>query len=242
MKITRARLFQLVVILFTPLTALAAAATDVAPIKPANITYSITPDLRRCPSPLCGGWFITPVNMLTMGLLSETETLKMASAVSPAAMYVADLEFSCTQWSEAEKAEFAHAALQGAALVSGQMIERPSAAASNGFINLFVVRDAFTAASKNLPVGPYLSVQPSGITCVTTPCPYFSADVVNSNMVYEFHDLTFAKAGLSAEEEQAARAQLASGALLVTGVAGQTGAGTGINVTQVFWAYPPKKN
>lgn len=243
------RLFSSLGALFFSLCLQSAQAADpTVAVKRVNITYSIAKDLRLCASPVCGGWYVTPVNILTMGLMSEAETQAALASVVPTATYVSDLTFGCTQWSDAEIAAFTQAAERGTALVSGQVIDQGEITVYGGKqpLKTFLVRDAYTAATKNAAFGTYLNVQNSGIVCVTTPCPYYSADVLNSNLLYDFHDLSFAKAGLTAEEEQAARAQLATGGLLITGLSqpyqGQAGTGTSISATQVFWPFPPKKN
>ena len=59
-----------------------------------------------------------------------------------------------------------------------------------------------------------------------------------------FDELVFDKAGLDREQEAVAWKTVASDGLVITGVKyesqGQTGPGTGISVTKVFFVFPGK--
>ena len=112
-------------------------------------------------------------------------------------------------------------------------------------ISTLNVQFAWTSPTKTNPVGPYLKVSSSGIVCITTPCPYFTAKLINNDYVVNYHELIFERAELDREQEARAWQAVSSDGLVVTGVRffpeGQTGTGVGISATKVFFPFGGKK-
>jgi hypothetical protein len=208
--------------------------------------FSVRRDLRRCAAPACGGWWVTPVNA-TSGLLTETPlTAVDAPLPKPVPEYVAQFEFGCVQWSDEQISRFSSLAETGTALVSGRLTG-PSPATTDAALNQYaslVVRDAFSAATATTPSGSFFSLRTSGIVCITSPCPSYQADLLNTNLSQELHDIAFAKEFSDAQLLRARSAIGASG-LVVSGshstFNGQAGQGVRLDINQIFWPYPPVK-
>jgi hypothetical protein len=202
-------------------------------------TYSIKPDLRKCAFPLCGGWFLTPVNQYSLLPQTDDEAYQ-SSLLLPNSIYVAYINYKRLGLTERQIAEFQTYASTSQALLSGNIITTPNP--SSFVTNTLIANGAWTAANKTEAMGPYLKVTSSGIVCITTPCSYFVANVINSNYNFNFDELNLAKAELTREQEAQAWRAVASKGLVMTGVKyasqGQVGAGLGISATKVFFAFP----
>jgi hypothetical protein len=212
-------------------------------IKPEHpgTTNTVKPDNRRCAFPMCGGWFITPVNQYSLALETEDEAYQNASLL-PNSTYVAYINYKRLGLTEKQIAELEANMHAGQALLRGTVVKTPSTDRIS--TNTLVTNGAWVGANKTVALGPYLNISSSGIVCITTPCPYYNAGLINSGYVFPFHELTFAKAELNREQEAQAWQAVATGGLVMTGVRfvsqGMTGTGTGISATKVFFAFPPK--
>lgn len=229
---------------------LAAQAQTIISPEPTGTTYSVKPDYRKCAFPMCGGWFLTPVNQYSIQLQNEDEAYQSA-ALLPNSIYVAYINYKRLGLTEKQIAELNSAIhseqvlLRGILInspISGRVITRSKTLAANG---------AWISANKNPAVGPYLKISSTGIVCITTPCPYFKAALLNSDYTREFHDLSLEKAELDREQEAQAWQAISTEGLVMTGTTYETtgfdesgaepGKGIGISATQVFFAFPAKK-
>lgn len=216
-------------------------AQEVIKPEPQGTTYTVKPDYRRCAFPLCGGWFLTPVNQYSLALETEDEAYQNASLL-PNSIYVAYINYRRLGLTEKQVAELNENINAGQALLRGSIINTPSTALIN--TKTLVVNGAWTGANKTVALGPYLNVSSSGIVCITTPCPYYNAALINTQYLFQFHELTFAKAELDRVQEAQAWQAVASKGLVMTGIKyesqGMTGTGIGISATKVFFAFPPQ--
>jgi hypothetical protein len=100
----------------------------------------------------------------------------------------------------------------------------------------------WVAANDNAPMGPYLNVRSTGIVCITTPCPYYEAEVLNSDYRTPVHELDLKRAELTDKQTEQAWHEVNGRGLILTGVRfpsqGQTGTGVGIAATKVFFTFP----
>jgi hypothetical protein len=225
------------------------AQTIISP-EPIGTIYNVKPDYRKCAFPMCGGWFLTPVNQYSIQLQNEDEAYQSA-ALLPNSIYVAYINYKRLGLTEKQIAELNSAIhseqvlLRGTLInspISGRVITRSKTLAANG---------AWISANKNPAVGPYLKITSTGIFCITTPCPYFKAALLNSDYTREFHDLSLEKAELDREQEAQAWQAISTEGLVITGTTYETtgfdetgaepGKGIGIAATKVFFAFPAKK-
>lgn len=212
-------------------------------IKPdSGVTYIVKQDYRKCAFPMCGGWFLTPVNQYSLTLQTEDEAYASA-ALLPNSIYVAYINYK-RMGLTAKQIEELQAAIR-----AEQALLKGTVTATDSRSKTLVATNAWVGANKNTAVGPYLNVTSTGIVCITTPCPYFKANVINTGYSTEFHDLSFEKSGLDDNQILQAWTAISTGGLVLTGTRyastgfDETGApprtGVGIAATKVFFAYPP---
>ncbi|HTF95416.1 MAG TPA: DUF6748 domain-containing protein [Cellvibrio sp.] len=221
------------------------AQTIIKP-EPTGTTYTVKPDYRKCAFPMCGGWFLTPVNQYSLYLQTENEAHESA-ALLPNTLYVAYINYKRLGLDEKQIAELEAAMRSEQALLRGNITANKLSSRAQ----TLVVNGAWVGANKNTPIGPYLNISSTGIVCITTPCPYFKANIINSDYSSEFHDLSLEKAYLDREQEAQAWQAISTTGLIITGTkyessgfnpsGAEPGKGVGIAATKVFFAFPPKK-
>lgn len=229
---------------------LSAHAQKIISPEPTGTTYIVKPDYRKCAFPMCGGWFLTPVNQYSIQLQTEDEAYQSA-ALLPNSIYVAYINYKRLGLTEKQIAELDSAIHSEQALLRGTVINSPISGRVTTRSKTLVANGAWVGANKNTPVGPYLKISSTGIVCITTPCPYFKAALINSGYTSEFHDLSLEKAALDREQEAQAWQAISTDGLVITGTTYETtgfdetgakpGKGLGIAATKVFFAFPAKK-
>ncbi len=240
----------LLVAVCASLCSLGAQAQTVISPEPTGTTYIVKPDYRKCAFPLCGGWFLTPVNQYSLQLETEDEAYQNA-ALLPNSIYVSYINYKRLGLTEKQIAELEIAIQSEQALLRGTVVNSPASGSVITRTKTLVANGAWVGANKNTPVGPYLKISSTGIVCITTPCPYFKAALINSTYTSEFHDLSLEKAALDREQEAQAWQAISTDGLVITGTTYETtgfdetgaapGKGVGIAATKVFFAFPAKK-
>jgi hypothetical protein len=124
----------------------------------AKAYYRISPDLRLCLFPLCGGYFVSQVNH---------ELTRCADGTLQEACYVAEIDWSAIDLEGDE----------GARLVLGKLRKRNYP----GFGPLGVLRPevAWRPATDAPPEGTWYGLQDNGILCITFPCYNIDERVLN---------------------------------------------------------------
>jgi Domain of unknown function (DUF6748) len=206
--------------------AIAASITQAAP-APQDLVYRLRGDPRLCPSPVCGGFWVTRVNAVHTRCADDTDR---------AACYVAAVDVSALPPAQQRR-------LQGVlerSLVRG----RYAPADFEGFPQLrkLAVDEAWLAATSAPWAGVVYRVVDTGRRCITSPCYSLRAARVNGVVSVRLSDLDLS--GVRAPTLTArARATLKRGRLLVAGVvravpdAGPAGTGRVLAATQ-FWLSP----
>lgn len=144
-----------------------ASSSPIEPMRAGNdstlgdneIFFTIKPDLRRCASPMCGGFFVRRVN------LAKT---RCADGRSATECYVSDIDWNGQAQVEPKKA-----------LLRGTIIVRNDK--RFGKLGTLKVSESWRAASENMPVGEYFRVNDRGLRCITFPCPTHSEARLNSS-------------------------------------------------------------
>ena len=119
--------------------------------------YSFRRDLRRCASPLCGGYFIRLVNQSRM---------RCANNRFQRECYVANIEWDGHTQPDNERA-----------LLRGSMHTRGD---RNGRFGVLRVSEVWHAASSNQSGGTFYRVRDRGIRCITHPCETHHEATLNS--------------------------------------------------------------
>jgi len=207
-----------------------------------TLVYSVAPDYRRCVFPLCGGYWLTPVNRVSTHVPSLDEA-DAGVIIEPSPIYVASIEFAKLGLSSAQITEFKGLIGEGRALVSGVLSDFEWA--YNTFdVQMLTATGVWGSANNNAPVGSFLEVSSSGIVCITTPCPYYNAQQINTFYSFLFHELNFDRAELTSSQLLLAQSLVSKKSLILTGTRfvsqGVAGNGVGIAATQVFFPFPSK--
>jgi hypothetical protein len=130
------------------------ASLEAIPAEPDSLAstsafYSVRQDLRRCVSPICGGFFVKRVNL---------PLTRCANGLYLAECYVAEID-----WNGQPQVD------DGKALLRGTVIAKTY----DRFGNLGVLRvtEAWQAVSDSKPSGAFYRVRDRGLRCITFPCP-----------------------------------------------------------------------
>ena len=154
--------------------------------------YSVVPDLRKCVSPLCGGYFVKSVNSKVTACAdgSQQESCYVAG-VSPAL----ELPSNVTEF-----------------LVLGRLNSK----LFEGFGDLgeLVVTDVFQAKGVATKVSRFWGISNNGVLCITTPCFSFDAQRLNRSKEVLISEIDFSMSELSRKEIDAAWQQISEGETL----------------------------
>ncbi|MDP2904459.1 MAG: hypothetical protein Q8N96_15355 [Methylovulum sp.] len=154
--------------------------------------YTFRPDLRKCLSPLCGGYFVKAVN--------RTLT-RCPDGSLQAECYVASL-------TNRKKLD-----LSSASLLQGAI--RPKIYQGFGNLGIFSLQAAFSPATKAVGAGLFVGLENNGIVCITTPC--FSADqyLLNRNKIRMISGIDLQAVGATGTVLNDALAIMANGGVLI---------------------------
>lgn len=216
------------------------AQPAVTPLPMLEKTYQIKPDYRKCAYPMCGGYFLTPVNQFAIQLQDDAQAYA-TSLLLPENIYVASINYKRLGLSKKEIAEVESAIRSTrSALIQGKVKRGTLSTGSS------LVAQSVWVGANNLPAfGPYLTISSSGIMCITSPCPSFLASLINTSYSSKFHEVNFEKAELDREQEAKAWQEISTKGLVMTGVKydyeGFAGPGIGIAATKVFFSFPDRR-
>lgn len=205
--------------------------------------YTIEPDYRKCAAPYCGGWWLTRVNQYSIAVDADVLDYSIVPIV-PSPVYVAEIDYRALGLSDREIYEFENLIRAGKAFIRGVLKPYSFPTFNRSRLQTLAATGTWVAANDNLAIGPYLNVRSTGIVCITTPCPYFEAGVLNSNFRTPVHELNFRRAELTDKQTELAWHEVNGKGLILTGVKfesqGQTGTGLGIAATKVFFTFPAR--
>ncbi|RYY75102.1 MAG: hypothetical protein EOO52_12415 [Gammaproteobacteria bacterium] len=212
------------------------------PVKDIGTTYTVSPDTRDCAAPLCGGWILKAVNQIAPRVQTEDEAYQ-TSLLAANTIYVSKIDYKGLGLKPKQVEEFEVNIRSGQALIAGKVVSRPAPGQQR--TDVLDAKAVWVSPNKAPAIGPYLKVSSSGIVCVTTPCPYFTVKVVNNTYTVNYDGLIFDRAELDSEQEARAWQAVSGEGLVLAGhryyPEGETGTGTGISATKVFFSYPTKK-
>ena len=175
-----------------------------APASPGNGTYyTVHPDLRRCASPLCGGYFVSRVNQ---------QTTRCANGSWRRECYVAEID-----WNGAAQVE------GRGALLRGNVIAKKFPPYGN--LGAFRVSESWQAASDKQPTGLFYRVRDRGVRCITHPCLTHVATRLNSGISRNIAGVDLEGAGANGDLVSRAAAAMTEAAGVL--VAGNTSVVTG---------------
>jgi len=153
-------------------------------------------DLRKCASPMCGGYFVQRVNKLTT---------KCVDGIYRESCYVAQIDFGALEDGSAD-------------LLRGTLGKSPD----NGF-GLFTATEAYRGAyehdsSDALPSKAFYRVTDRGLRCIKAPCPQYHRAKLNQSYASNFDGLDLSQSGANDQQQDAAYEALYAGGLYATGL------------------------
>jgi len=119
--------------------------------------FIIRPDMRKCASPMCGGYFVKQVNQ---------PTTRCANGRNMTECYVADID-----WNGAPEVDAKQALVRGSLVTRGDR---------NGKYGTLKVTETWESTSSDKPLGDYYRVRDLGIRCIAAPCETHSEFKLNT--------------------------------------------------------------
>lgn len=193
---------------------LAAAATSAPTASPGTI-FRVRPDLRMCPSPTCGGFWVSRAN----------RTMTCADGKARAWCHVL----------EAKLPGLATVRRDETILARGHI--STIGASPAGAVERFVATQVWRPATRATAIGAVYLVSDNGIRCVRAPCPSLRVLTVNTTRAVNAADLDLTGAAASPSLERKAQTAIMNGGLLVAGKLQELSDVTRVVVaTQFFFA------
>ena len=157
--------------------------------------YLARPDLRKCASPMCGGYFIRRVNS---GLTPCVNGRQMSEC------YVTTID-----WNGLAEAEINKALLRGSIVAKGNR---------NGRYGVLKVTEIWVAADDDKPYGDFYRVRDLGIRCIAAPCLTHQEAKLNTVSVRKIAGVDLTEAGVPKEAiEQGQTAMTSTNGIIVAG-------------------------
>jgi hypothetical protein len=210
--------------------AAASAATAHSP-HGVSTFFEVRRDARLCPSPACGGWFVSRVNR------SMTDCAPRRTARE---CYVAELELGLLRLSAAERASLERALATGRALLRGSIVPLPR---TNRWRRLLVL-EGWVGYGKGTARQPIRRLEDNGVRCVTTPCFSLHASVLNGTAHEDVSGIDLDNTGAPRSVVERALNSLTTTSVLAAGPTLPADDGGRAVVAQRFWLLatrPPER-
>jgi hypothetical protein len=138
--------------------------------------FEVWTDVRRCASPVCGGFFLHRLNR------TSTVCHNGASAWN---CYVPELDWSQSDLSDELQTTLLEAANRDAlssgavALVRGRLA--PKTVTGFGNMGRFIVTEAWVAENDSVSDGVFVKAHDNGVRCIQAPCPTVTEKALNTS-------------------------------------------------------------
>jgi hypothetical protein len=201
--------------------------------EPNRTWYTVTPDRRLCPSPLCGGYVVKRVNR---------QNTICADGTRAPSCYVAELDLSSSSGFSPEQQSDVRRAI-GHALVRATIDSKPLP--PFGDLGVLRVQEAWIGHERIAASGTFVRAKNSGIVCIAFPCP--TVDLMRLNRAKASLRIAGVDLGDVTDDPADGYAQLnAPEGLLVAGtlvpVSGPAGAGRELAATEYYLPVLPAKD
>lgn len=211
----------LILALFLGLPVVNTAAPEVDSLSSTSSFYTIRRDVRRCASPMCGGYFIR--------LLNQSRT-RCHDGRFMKECYVASIE-----WSGQPEPQ------DNRALVRGSLSTFPG---HRGKFGLLRAREVWIPAGNTQASGAYFRVRDRGIRCIAAPCETHHEAKLNTSVSRNIAGVDLSGAGTTdREESEATTAMTSPDGILVAGVhtrvTGPAGRSQMLKATQFYLRAKP---
>jgi hypothetical protein len=162
------------------------------PVDDAYTYFKITADLRKCASPMCGGWFLSRLNQ---------PTTQCHDGQWAASCYTPVLDWSKVNLSDVQHAQLLDACNKSALSTGVYAIVRGKFARTNSTpspkLGRFVLSEAWVAEGDALSDGQFVRVKDNGLACFVAPCPSLTETMLNMTTVADIAEVDWTTSGLS---------------------------------------------
>lgn len=168
-----------------------------AAVDGAYTYFEIRTDLRKCVSPLCGGYFLSRVN--------RSYTTCVDNSVN-AACYVPALDWSESGLSDGLQQKLVSAASLDATSDGVRAIVRGRFAPQQyvqGNLGRFIVTEAWVEEGDTVSEGVFVRAKTNHIQCIAAPCPTVTEKALNTARTANIAEIDWSLAGLEDREIQA---------------------------------------
>lgn len=169
--------------------------------------YMVEPDLRKCQSPICGGHFISRVNL---------GTTKCADGVYADKCYVADLDLAGLGLADADLGKVTDMAggLDHRVILKGTIGKRTYGASTLG---VFHATEAWLGGTTSTPDGVFVKLHDNGVRCIAAPCPTLTEKKLNSSRTANIADVDYSLSGASDREIESIAAHYFDDGVIIAG-------------------------
>jgi hypothetical protein len=165
-------------------------------IDGAYTYFEISQDLRKCASPICGGFFVARVNRSYTYCADHT---------AQDACYVPALDWSEANLSDDLQAKLLDAATLDATADGVHAIVRGRIAPQR-----FVVTEAWVEEGDTVSDGVFVRAKNNGIQCISAPCPTITEKALDESRSANIAAIDWSYASLSDREVDSLTAALAT--------------------------------
>jgi hypothetical protein len=186
------------------------------PLATTSTFYTIRRDVRRCASPMCGGYFIKRVNQATT---------RCADGRNQPQCYVSNIE-----WEGQPEVEPDRALLRGTLLTRGNR---------RGVFGILRVSESWQAATTKSASGDYYRVRDRGLRCIAAPCETHHEARLNTTASRDIAGVDLSGVGASdSVMSDVSQTMTSTEGIIVTGThspeVGPAGRSVKLTATQLF--------
>jgi hypothetical protein len=202
-----------------------AVSVSPEPIDATSSFYNLRQDLRRCVSPLCGGYFVKRVNV---------SSTRCANGQLMSECYVAGID-----WHGQPETDIGHL------LVRGNIVARRYG--NFGNLGELRVSESWKSIGDRQPVGTFYLVRDRGVRCITFPCATHHEAKLNSSFSRNIAGVNLEGAGVGENNAPVVNAAMTGpDGVIVTGrdvvVTGPGGSSFELKAMQVYVRKKPETN
>lgn len=206
------------------LSAIEITAAEPAPAVNNSTYYTVRPDVRRCVSPMCGGYWVSRVNQ---------SLTRCSNGSWRPECYVAEID-----WKGAVPVE------ARGALLRGTVVARKFRHFGN--LGTFRATESWRGATDKPPAGLFYRIRDRGLRCITHPCLTHVEMRLNARTITNIAGVDFESLGVSDELiSKANTAMMQPLGLIVTGnhavVTGPGGKAETLKATQFYLFVDPSE-
>jgi hypothetical protein len=204
------RLPGVITLVVTAALAAALASNATAHSPNGTATYlRVRPDLRMCPSPMCGGWWAGRVNR---------DTIVCGNGLVVPECYAAMLDFSALELADERRARIEQVLANGTALLRGRLARGTVVGPSpSRQLDTLVVTEIWLRSGQARSRGLAYRVEDNGVRCIRAPCFSLHASVLNTAAHRNVSSLDLEASGASQAAVRRARAALDGTGVMVEG-------------------------